>query len=611
MTARKSLDPLCGLSIVFTVLLATELRAADESKSEPKQMRAVLVGVGKYEAAGLPAVAFAHEDAKSLQQQLKKAGFDATLVGDESNNSVVSAVSILEQIKLQGEGLAEDGCLVVFLSGHGIQMSADKANKSGPETYFCLGDADFKRRESLLSISDVVRMMEACGAKRKLLLLDIYRLNAAPVALKAKLLIPPKPISLRPSNVVVFSSCQPPQTSLVDSKLKHSLFTHHVIRYLRGDTMKTTDERLSLAGMEKYVREQTAQYAARLKADNPQAKISSQTPVVLSEVSVPQDWDLGEPSSLVNSVGMKFVPIPAGEFTMGAPVYQANGPNNNPLPTDERGRFRGVGYYAAEGAFINGRPQLDYRPEGDREYLHKVKITRPFYMGQFEVTQKEYALVMGDNPSKFQISSRDSQVKARLKGVQDTEQFPVESVNWAKAVAFAKALSQREGRIYRLPTEAEWEYACRAGTKTIYHFGDSLNGTEANCNGSFPFANTNLDPTVPWPAKGPNLKRPTQVGSYPCNAFGLYDMHGNVMEWCADFWDSFYYARSPLEDPPGPKKEDPNGQFAHVFRGGPWAFGAGTCRAAWRGDYRIPDEELDTIGFRLVLEIAMEASLPK
>src|SRR5262249_5007346 len=142
---------------------------------------------------------------------------------------------------------------------------------------------------------------------------------------------------------------------------------------------------------------------------------------------------------------------------------------------------------------------------------------------------------------------------------KDTRNFPVENVSWHDAVAFCRKLSEREeeqkaGRVYHLPTEAEWEYACRGGARSPFHYGNALSSTQANFHGDYAYGNA---------AKGPSLERTTSVGSYDANAFGLYDMRGNVWEWCADWYGP--YPAKPVQDPTGPATG------AHrVVRGGSW-----------------------------------------
>jgi formylglycine-generating enzyme required for sulfatase activity len=238
---------------------------------------------------------------------------------------------------------------------------------------------------------------------------------------------------------------------------------------------------------------------------------------------------------ITNSIGMKLVWVPAGTFTMGSP--------------------------AAE-------PDRD--PSGD-EPEHEVKITRWFYLGAHEVTQGQYEAVMRSNPSHF---DRDN---------GGGPEHPVERVTWEEANAFCRRLSEtpeeaREGHRYRLPTEAEWEYACRAGSRArdAYSFGPSLSSRQANIDN----------------ARG----RTTKVGEYAPNAFGLYDMHGNVWEWCADWYESDFYRRGPFEDP----KCIQEGKY-RVRRGGSWSGLAQDGRSANR-DRGLPTDRSDNVGFRVVLE---------
>ncbi len=241
---------------------------------------------------------------------------------------------------------------------------------------------------------------------------------------------------------------------------------------------------------------------------------------------------LGHPVDFTNSIGMKFKLIPAGSFMMGS-------------PEDETAR------------------------SGDEGPLHRVRITKPFYLGLYEVTQEQYERIIGENSSAFKGSTK-----------------PVERVSWNDAVEFCKRLSSKEGRTYRLPTEAQWEHACRAGTRTAFNFGSVLNGKQANCDGNYPYGSE---------TKEPHLKQTTSVGSYTANAWSLHDMHGNVWEWCADWYDGKCYMNSPKDDPTGPK----SGSY-RVIRGGGWGYDAWSCRSAFR-DRVTPGYRGSNLGFRISL----------
>ncbi len=252
---------------------------------------------------------------------------------------------------------------------------------------------------------------------------------------------------------------------------------------------------------------------------------------------------------LSNSIGMKFVLVPAGSFTMGSPSSEPH--------------------------------------RGADEVQHKVAISRPFYLGVYEVTQGQYEKVMGARPSFFSTTGTG---KERV-GKADTSGFPVENVSWNDAVAFCKKLGEmpaekEAGRSYRLPTEAEWEYACRAGGPEATHFGEQMDANQANFNGLSPYNTT---------TGGPFFRRTLRVGSYQPNAWGLYDMHGNVQEWCADWYAADYYARSPKADPAGPAEGT-----ERVLRGGAWVHSGKACRSAVRNKHD-PGAATYSFGFRVVL----------
>jgi formylglycine-generating enzyme required for sulfatase activity len=207
-----------------------------------------------------------------------------------------------------------------------------------------------------------------------------------------------------------------------------------------------------------------------------------------------------------------------------------------------------------------GLPKDVWSHRGEGKPQHVVRITKPFYLSVTEVTQEQYQAVMGQNPTFF----------------KDDPRRPVECVSWEDAVEFCGKLSGKEGRTYRLPTEAEWEYACRAGSTTKWSFGD--------------------DESELWEYAwyyGNSEATTHPVGEKKPNNWGLYDMHGNVWEWCADWHGWKYYAESPRDDPQGPKSGS-----ARVNRGGTWAYPAGSCYSAGRCGL-WPEERNRYLGFRV------------
>jgi formylglycine-generating enzyme required for sulfatase activity len=260
---------------------------------------------------------------------------------------------------------------------------------------------------------------------------------------------------------------------------------------------------------------------------------------------------------ITNSIGMKLAYIPPGAFLMGSPKSeQEQHKKDSRLGND----------WAAQ------------------EIQHEVVITKGFYMSVYAVTQEEYEVVTGKNPSWFSATGDGREDVARL----NTRRFPVETVSWKDATEFCRKLSQKEARTYRLPTEAEWEYSCRAGTKTAFSFGDTMSTDQANYNGTAVFGSGQ---------KGVYRERPVPVGRFPANAFGLYDMHGNVNQWCQDWYGYDYYRKSPRNDP----VNETSGEM-RVLRSGSWGSYPGICRSAHRSG-STPDYRNNTIGFRVIMSL--------
>jgi len=238
---------------------------------------------------------------------------------------------------------------------------------------------------------------------------------------------------------------------------------------------------------------------------------------------------------LGNGITLDLVSVPGGDFLMGS-------------PEDETDR-------------------LDW--EGPQ---HRVQLPE-FWMGKFPVTQAQYQAITGKNPSGFKGENR-----------------PVEKVSWDDAVAFCEALSQQTGRDYRLPSEAEWEYACRAGTTTPFHFGPTITPELANYDGNYSYGSG---------PEGTYRQQTTEVGSFPPNGFGLYDMHGNVWEWCQDVWHGSYEG-APTD---GSAWLEGGEQNRRLLRGGAWRNDPRYCRSADRL-HGSPDDRDDDRGFRVVWSAA-------
>ena len=305
------------------------------------------------------------------------------------------------------------------------------------------------------------------------------------------------------------------------------------------------------------------------------------------------------PAALVNSLGMRFVLVPAGEFLMGS---------------DESPQALAAAY-----------PDLERRrfdELADEAPVHRVRITRAFYLGQHEVTVGQFGRFVERSgyvpesiadgtggygydpayePSKSArgdaFDGRAPKYSWRNPGFAQGDDHPVVNVTWNDAAAMAKWLGETEGAAYRLPTEAEWEYACRAGTRTRYHGGDDPRSLPRVANVFDAQARSH------WPAwarhalpERDGYAFTAPVGSLAPNAFGLHDMHGNVWEWTADWHDGGYYARSPATDPAGPATGT-----VRVRRGGSWHTWPLYARCAYR-NWNSPQTRYTLVGIRLLRE---------
>jgi formylglycine-generating enzyme required for sulfatase activity len=247
---------------------------------------------------------------------------------------------------------------------------------------------------------------------------------------------------------------------------------------------------------------------------------------------------------VTNSIGMKFVKVPAGSFMMGKRACQQ--------PDDP---------FASRSAYDNCMKE----GSNSEKPSHRVTISQPFLIGQYEVTQEQWYKVMGSNPAEFKTD----------KVGEDSRNYPVEKVSWNDVQNFISRLNAKEGKEYRLPTEAEWEYACKSGGKDQKYCG----GNDLS--------------DVAW-YEDNSGSRTHRVGTKKPNGLGIYDMSGNVFEWVSDWYGVNYYGNSPDSDPQGP-----SGGERRVNRGGSWSGDADDARSSNRNIFR-PLNYSNFIGFRLV-----------
>lgn len=298
-----------------------------------------------------------------------------------------------------------------------------------------------------------------------------------------------------------------------------------------------------------------------------------------------------QPKEVVNSIGMKLQLIPVGSFTMGTSKEEIDR-----LPK----------------AF----PGLRREWFEDECPAHQVRITRPFYLGAYEVTVGQFRKFVADAGYKTDAErdekggygwtetvvkfEQDPKYTWRNPGFAQTDEHPVVNVSWNDAVAFCKWLRQKEGQTYRLPTEAEWEYACRAGTTTWYSCGDDpeMLATVGNVADAAAKEKLSKLQALSYIAARDGYVFTAPVGRFQPNDFGLYDMHGNVWEYCADRYAAWYYAVSPADDPSGASVG-----AGRVFRGGGWDFGVWRCGAAYRR-WISPDDRDDFLGFRVARSLS-------
>jgi len=608
------------VAIVLFVADVWAFRAGDgvEAQENPPAGRKVafLVGINKYLKPGLPNLQYAEPDVDAIAAQLMMFGFDVTVLKGSSKGSAQATRENIEKtVRRLAAPLSKNDMMLVMLSGHGQQLVIVQPDgRRKDEAFYCPVDAVAGDAATLFSLSHLVDDILAPKVARKMLLVDACRDSPSDPA-RGSRGIQGRVISL-PEDTAVFFSCRSGQESFERDELKHGLFTYCILEGLRGKAAQ--DNEIDWSGLVSHVSRRMGQPDMRrlMPADRPQvpipaggipytvlARITTSPPEPEKPPAAPDllDSPFDEKQAVAkrrawaqyqqldeerkNSLDMQLVLIPAGSFTMGSPEA-----------VDQLVKA----FSAAEKKWLTGE-----RP------VHPVTISQPFYLGKYEVTKGQFAKFVDDTNYKTDAEKdgkgaygftgdkdkpfvQKPSFTWRDWGVDQGNNSPVVNVSHNDAVAFCDWLSKSEGKKYRLPTEAEWEYACRAGTTSRYYNGDDPEGLIQIGNTrdvslkkqiKLPDNNT-IDSDDGWPFTSP-------VGRFRPNNFGLYDMIGNAVEWCAVRYGEDFYSNSPQRDPTGPD----SGSF-WVARGGGWSTNAVDCRAAFRDRY-LADDRYFHLGFRL------------
>ena len=521
---------------------------------------ALVVGVSNYDKSGFRQLQYAHRDATALSALLRTHGFEVTTLIQEQLTKQ-NFDQHFEQLTKTAKQLSKADVLLLFFSGHGVQRNVIESTPQGSQKveapFFCPHDSLQSDTSSMIALNGVLKTVtDNSGSENNIIIVDACRDNTE------KGLDGTTILNL-PYNTSVLWACSPGQKSHEAPKIEQGILTHYLMKGMQGAAANARGhvDWLTLAA---YVRNEVEHNAPLLlddtqivqkpnlvgnHLDSPILRLATfelpplmKSPFSKDEAARAQAaWSksLSIDKTFRNYVGMEFAIIPPGEFIMGTPPSQE-------LPNQNRRQD---------------------------EHAHTVRLTRPFYCGVTEVTQEQWMAVMKSSPWKEET----------LLELREGASYPAVMITWKGARQYCDVLSKSEGKVYRLPTEAEWEYACRAGTQSVFH------SPAPAMFDQFAWFKSNT-----WDAE---KKFPQPVGQKASNHFGLFDLHGNVGEYCEDFYSESYYEVSPAENPTGANVGD-----KHVVRGGSFAHDLSDCRSARR---LKPLRQRDcTIGFRVVIEIS-------
>ena len=550
----------------------TPAPATPAAPATPGNRWGLLIGIDDYTHLGK--LSFCGADMRELEHRLCHGGFPAEHIyrlDDHARDTAKRPTksSIENELQLVLSNVQPGDLLLVAFSGHGIE--------SGGASFLCPQDATIDDVRTMILLDDpqratgIFRQLYDSRATHKVLLVNACRNNLRPSNQKA----PGDPgdtnrfslaVQNAPPGMALLTSCSPGEYSREDTVLGHGVFMNFVLQCLYNGYVEK--RKIGMLELCLFVDDKTKNHVAQKyhEQQHPYYKIDGPDfPVTESPGRGPDHGFVPPgtpppppgPATKTNNIGMKLALIPAGLFRIGAPD-------------------------ADKDRSANERPP------------HDVRITRPFYIGANKVTREQFQQFVTEIGHETAAEKETGLLTFlgkktwRDPGFLPSGQDPVVCVTYDDATAFCGWLTSREGKTYRLPTEAEWEYAARAGTESKFFFGNEEKDLAKN---AWFFGNATKATTQP-------------VGLMPANKWGLCDVCGNAMEWCSDWYDKSWYASSPKDDPLGPIAGTDR-----VIRGA-WfhARTAEQCRVSKRS-HCLPSTHLNGLGFRVIEQIPLGSDL--
>ena len=584
----------------LVVALAAALPLVDlvfaHPQATPPRKVAFLVGIGKYDHKFSDLGTAPVNDVTELAKEL--AGFEVvTLTGSKADNDPYRATkkNIEARFKelLDGTGgkrpIRDGDTVLVLLCGHGVEEKATDPATGKPDKdaqpFFCPVDARPDDTNTMVPLNSLIRAGEAFGGTN-LFLVDACR--EVPLEMnRTRTGIQGKKVAL-PDKTAVLFACGSGQLSHQSDKLDkgHGLFTFAVLKTLRGGGRVTwtklvngVEEAFESDELKAHITDRRGQQPVEAKGQLGTTEVVAARPAGArpkADVIAPPSNDVAKKSDegaeyTSKTTGMKFRRIKADTFMMGSP---------------------------------------DGEKDRSGEDLHPVTLTKDYYMGVFEVTRgqfKQFAdaenyKAEGEPDGKGGFGwdadkkdwRQDPKFTWQTPGFVQTDDHPVVLVSWNDAAAFCKWLSKKDGKAYQLPTEAEWEFACRAGSSKRFSFGDDEEGLAKH--GNLADADFRSATGKDWGIKASDrFPFTAPVGSYTKNAFGLADMHGNAAEWCRDYYGPYHKIASKVN----PFQDTDQAGERRVVRGGSWLSEVRSCRAADRMFGAPGDRNNYAFGFRV------------